>query len=74
MTTSTTQGVHHVGLTVPELDAAANFFTEALDFQLVAERPANPAKFVSDGTILLTLWQAKPEAPTVEFDRFHHFG
>lgn len=74
MTSPTTQGAHHIGLTVPDVDAAATFFTEALDFQLVAERPAYPAKFVSDGTILLTLWQAQPDAPTVGFDRFHHLG
>lgn len=74
MTTSTTLGVHHVGLTVPDLDAAVAFFADALDFQIVGEKPAYPAKFVSDGSILLTLWQAKADAPTVGFDRFHHIG
>ncbi len=57
MTTSTTrtQGVHHIGLTVPRIDATQAFFQEALGFSQVGEVPDYPAVFVSDGTVMMTL-------------------
>lgn len=44
-----TPGVHHVGLTVPDLAAARRFFVEELGYQQRGERPDYPAAFVSDG-------------------------
>ena len=77
MTTSTA-GIHHLGLTVPNVAQTSAFFVEALGFKIVAQKPDYPAVFVSDGVILLTLWQAQSEAPTT-FDRksnvgLHHFA
>ena len=37
-TTALTQGVHHLGLTVPDLDRARRFFTEVLRFRQVGGR------------------------------------
>ena len=37
-----TQGVHHAGLTVPDLTAARGFFEQALGFDAVGEVPAYP--------------------------------
>ena len=71
---SITQGVHHVGLAVRDVVQAAQFFVEVLGFQQVAERPAYPAIFVSDGAILLTLWQLRADAPASDFDRHVHPG
>lgn len=74
-----TKGAHHIGLTVPDLTAARNFFIKTFGFEQVGERPDYPAVFVSDGTIMLTLWQAiEPETAT-PFDRkqiigLHHFA
>lgn len=73
-----TQGLHHLGLTVTNVDAAADFFVRVLGFQAVAERPDYPARFVSDGTAVLTLWQAQADNP-IPFDRkrglgLHHFA
>lgn len=74
MSDSKTMGVHHVGLTVPDIHATRTFFEQALGFRTVAERPAYPAVFVSDGTVMLTLWQAEdPEACTA-FDRKRNVG
>ncbi len=67
----TTLGVHHVGLTVDDLDAASNFFVNVLGFDVVGEKPAYPARFVSDGTTMLTLWQRRGEG---EFDRHANCG
>ena len=54
-----TQGIHHAGLTVPDLSAAQRFFTEGLGFETVGEVPDYPAAFVSDGAVMITLWQAE---------------
>lgn len=67
-----TAGAHHVGLTVPDLHAAVNFFTDALGHRIVGEKPDYPAVFVSDGTVMITLWQAAPGAAA--FDRHRHLG
>lgn len=74
-----THGAHHVGFTVPDLDATLNFFISTLGFKQVGSKPNYPAAFVSDGTLMLTLWQAvKPDEAT-PFDRknnigLHHFA
>jgi len=75
----TTAGIHHLGLTVPNLQQTVDFFIEQLHFEKVGEKPAYPAIFVSDGTIMLTLWQAKDTDNMVAFNRqnnvgLHHFA
>ena len=75
----TTAGIHHLGLTVPNLQQAADFFIEQLNFEKVGEKPAYPAIFVSDGSIMLTLWQAKDTDNMLAFNRqnnvgLHHFA
>lgn len=74
-----TQGAHHIGLTVPDVGMTRDFFVDVLGFEQVAERPYYPAIFVSDGTIMLTLWQAANPETAVRFDRkntigLHHFA
>ncbi len=69
-----TEGVHHVGLTVPQLDEAKTFFIEGLGFEQVGEKPEYPAVFVSDGTTMITLWQAEDPASAVAFDRRRVIG
>lgn len=69
-----TEGVHHVGLTVPDLEAAQRFFTEGLGFEQVGEVASYPAVFLSDGHIMLTLWRAKDPETAIEFDRQHGIG
>ena len=73
-TNARTQGVHHAGLTVPDLAAARTFFQEALGFKQVGEVPSYPAVFLSDGTVLITLWQALDPANAVPFDRRRVIG
>ena len=74
-----TQGSHHIGLTVPDLMATRNFFVDTLAFEQVGEVPDYPAIFLSDGTLLLTLWQAADPSTATPFDRknvigLHHFA
>ena len=74
-----TKGAHHLGLTVPNLTAARNFFVDILGFEQIGEVPDYPAVFVSDGTTMLTLWQAVDPENATPFDRkniigLHHFA
>lgn len=72
--TARTRGAHHVGLTVPDLGAARRFFVEALGFEAVGEVPDYPAAFVSDGSVMITLWQVEDPTTAIPFDRRANIG
>ena len=69
-----TRGVHHTGLTVPDLSATRHFFEDALGFEAVGEVPDYPAVFLSDGHVMITLWQAEPGQAARPFDRKRQIG
>lgn len=74
-----TSGIHHLGLSLPDIKQTAAFFIEQLNFKQVGEKPDYPAIFISDGTVMLTLWQIKDADHMTEFDRtknvgLHHFA
>jgi catechol 2,3-dioxygenase-like lactoylglutathione lyase family enzyme len=76
---SLTQGIHHLGLTIPDLERTRDFFVDVLRFEQIGEVPDYPAVFLSDGSVMLTLWQAEDPASAVPFDRkrvvgLHHFA
>ena len=77
--TAVTRGAHHIGLTVPNLSESRAFFVDTLGFDQVGEVPDYPAVFMTDGTTMITLWQATDPANAVPFDRknnvgLHHFA
>jgi catechol 2,3-dioxygenase-like lactoylglutathione lyase family enzyme len=81
MTTASalTQGAHHIGLTVPDLTSTRAFFIDSLGFSQVGEVADYPAVFLSDGTTMITLWQAEDPDTATGFDRknvigLHHFA
>ncbi|MEL7448248.1 MAG: VOC family protein [Pseudomonadota bacterium] len=74
MSNAKTAGAHHVGLTVPDLDQAREFFIDALAFEQVGEVPDYPAAFVSDGSVMITLWQAEDPNSATPFDRRRNIG
>lgn len=74
MSNAKTAGAHHIGLTVPDLDEARAFFVSALGFEQVGEVADYPAAFVSDGTIMVTLWQAEDPQTATPFDRRRNLG
>lgn len=74
-----TLGIHHLGLSVPNIQETAEFFIEYLGFKQVGEKPDYPAIFISNGTIMLTLWKIKNQENMNIFDRqsnvgLHHFA
>ena len=71
--TAKTRGVHHVGLTVPDVEGTATFFTKVLGFREVRRDPSNSAIFVTDGIHLVTLWQVESNTPQ-PFDRKVNVG
>ena len=71
--TPMTCGLHHVGLNVSRLEESARFFTETLGWSEAGRVPDYPAIFVSDGQVLVTLWQAKG-GNVREFDKQTQVG
>ena len=71
---SKTSGAHHIGLTVPDLIETKTFFLEVLGFSQVGEVPTYPAVFLTDGTTMITLWQAENPKEAVAFDRKNVIG
>ncbi len=74
-----THGAHHIGLTVPDLAKTQGFFLDTLGYQQLGEVPDYPAVFLSDGSIMITLWQAQDPDNATAFDRknvigLHHFA
>ncbi len=72
--TPVTQGVHHVGLTVPELQETTSFFVDVLGYKQVGEVPDYPAVFLSDNQVMITLWQATNPEQATRFDRTNVIG
>ena len=73
MNTPLTKGSHHIGLTVSNLEESAGFFTTLLGWKEVRRDEEYPAIFVSDGSIMLTLWATKEE-PVNSFNKNSNVG
>ncbi|WP_420994203.1 VOC family protein [Cupriavidus sp. 30B13] len=69
-----TAGVDHVGLSVPHLARTRDFFIQCLGWKQVGEKPDYPAAFVSDGKLLVTLWQVADTSAYTGFDRKTNVG
>lgn len=72
-TTARTNGISHLGLTVPDLDASTAFFTDGLGWRLLGGDAEYPAAYVGDGTCVLTLWSTLADDP-VPADRERNVG
>lgn len=67
-------GLDHLGLAVLDLGASADFFINALGFELRGGDPDYPAKFLFNGHLFLTLWQVNDAESAVRFDRKNNVG
>jgi len=72
--TPLTQGAHHIGLTVPDLSASRAFFIDTLGYTQLGEVPDYPAVFLSDGVLMITLWQTTDPTAANNFDRKNNIG
>jgi len=68
-----TRGVHHLGFTVSKLEESASFFTSILGWKEVRRDDEYPAIFVSNGSVMVTLWKNKIE-PSTPFNREQNIG
>ncbi len=73
MSTPITKGTHHIGLTVSKLEESADFFTSLLGWKEVKRNEEYPAIYVSDGSIMLSLWAIKEE-PSTKFNKNRNVG
>lgn len=69
-----THGVHHIGLTVPDVVETADFFVSVLGFTQVGTRPDYPAVFIRDAAVLLSLWQVQEKDRLIPFERKNTVG
>lgn len=69
-----TRGAHHIGLTVPDVEHARDFFVGTLGYTQVGAVPEYPAVFLTDGATMITLWQVVDPGRFVPFDRKNVIG
>ncbi len=68
-----TKGSHHIGLTVSKLEESAAFFVDVLSWSVVQRDSDYPAIFVTDGILMVTLWEVKSSSPA-NFNRKENVG
>ncbi|WNC13168.1 VOC family protein [Brevibacillus brevis] len=68
-----THGVNHVGLSVTDLEASMDFFTEILEFERLQYEAGHHA-YVTDGVTMITLWQTAEREATVSVAGMHHLA
>jgi methylmalonyl-CoA/ethylmalonyl-CoA epimerase len=69
--------LRHVALSVPDPEAAADFYCEAFDMERIGARESSLAKgvFVSDGVITMALLNFKTDSQgPKDFVGLHHIG
>lgn len=67
-------GVDHVGLTVIHLPASEQFFIDHAGFRVVGRDEQYPAVFLSNDSVVITLWAATNSESAVRFDRKNNVG
>lgn len=66
------KGIHHLGLAVSDLAGSCSFFCDLLGWTQVRKIDEYPAIFVSNGSIMFTLWQT--DESSAPFDRKRNVG
>lgn len=69
-----TTGIHHVGLSVMDVESAALFFEQQLGWKRTRSIVDYPAIYVSDGCTMLSLWQLRHPRSASNFDRKRTIG
>ncbi len=66
------KGIHHLGLSVSKLEDSCRFFCDYLGWRVVRRVEDYPAIFVTNDSVMFTLWQASNCANA--FDRRKNVG
>jgi len=74
MSRAWTLGIDHVGLSVKDLETTVAFFKDSLGFWEVGRKPEYPSVFVTDGKVMVTLWQLPDPDAARAFDRKANAG
>jgi catechol 2,3-dioxygenase-like lactoylglutathione lyase family enzyme len=69
-----TQGINHVGLTVKDLAATTAFFIDVLGFTENGFDASYPRTRITDGSVIITLWQVDFSTEVVDFNRRQNIG
>jgi lactoylglutathione lyase len=68
------QGVDHVGLAVSDLQASERFFTQYAGFHVLSRDEKYPSVFLSNNSVVITLWRVTDPSTAVSFDRKNNVG
>lgn len=67
-----TAGVHHLGLTVTNLDRSKQFYQDVFGWKELGADPKMGYAFLTDGTTMITLWQQSQNAYDKAHAGLHH--
>ena len=71
---SETNGINHLGLSVLDLDKSVSFFVDNLGWEEFGRDNGYPRSAVSDGKVMLTLWQVDHSLDVQKFHRRRNIG
>lgn len=69
-----TKGLNHIGLTVKDLKVTTAFFVDVFGFTESGFDASYPRTRITDGVVLITLWQVDHSLDVTEFDRRQNIG
>jgi lactoylglutathione lyase len=72
--TIATSGIHHLGLTVTDLERSRRFYQELFGWQEVGADTTRGYAFLTDGKNMITLWQQSGTAYDKTRAGLHHFA
>lgn len=69
-----TAGVHHLGLTVTNIERSKQFYQDLFGWKELGADPKMGYAFLTDGKTMITLWQQSQEAYDKAHAGLHHFA
>lgn len=67
-------GIDHVGLSVTKPAATEEFFVKHVGFKTIKKDEFYPSVFLSNGSVMVTLWRVTNPEKSVKFNRKNNVG